>query len=94
MKRLKLLSEFFIAIADDHRISIAHIGLYAALLQYWQEHNYENPVRLYSHEIMRIAKISASTTFYKNIKELNDFGYLKYKPSYNRYKRSRITLRL
>ncbi len=90
MYQLKLLSDFFNAISDDPRISITHIGIYAALLQYWSEHSFENPIRVFSYEIMRLAKISASTTFHKAIRELSDYGYIKYSPSYNRKRGSKI----
>ncbi|WP_423147788.1 hypothetical protein [Rubrolithibacter danxiaensis] len=92
MAALKPLSDFFSAIAKDPRISITHIGIYAALLQYWQEHDFENPVYAFSHEIMRIAKISASTTYHKCIRDLSDFGYIKYVPSFKRNQGSRLYL--
>lgn len=82
MSPFKPLSDFFSAITNDTRISITHIGIYAALLQYWKEHHYENPFHAFSYEIMKIAKISASTTYHKNIKELSDYGYIRYLPSY------------
>lgn len=56
MEQLKPLSEFFVAIANDPRINITHIGIYAALLELWKKHNYHNPVHAYSYEIMRLAK--------------------------------------
>ena len=90
MEPLEPLSDFFAAIKEDYRISITHIGIYAALLQYWSEHKYETPVHVFSHEIMRIAKISASATFHKAIKELSEYSYLKYDPSFNRKKGSKI----
>ena len=65
MEFLEPLSDFFSAIENDPRISITHIGIYAALLQYWKEHNYENPVQVFSYEIMCIAKISAAQPFIK-----------------------------
>lgn len=90
MELLKPLSDFFSAIATDPRISITHIGIYAALLQYWSEHHFENPVHVFSYDIMRIAKISASTTFHKAIRELNEYGYIKYEPSFKRTKGSKV----
>src|SRR3546814_20492296 len=57
-------------------------------LQYWQEHEYQNPMQVFSYEIMRIAKISASTTYHKSIKDLSDFGHIKYEPSFKRNQRS------
>jgi hypothetical protein len=86
----KPLSDFFSAIETDPRISITHIGIYAALLQYWSEHHFENPVHVFSYDIMRIAKVSASTTFHKTIRELSEYGYIKYEPSFKRNKGSKV----
>ena len=90
MEALKPLSNFFSAIENDCRISITHIGIYAALLQYWSEHHFENPVHVFSYDIMRIAKISASTTFHKAIRELSEYGYIKYEPSFKRNRGSKV----
>ena len=90
MDQLKSLSDFFNAIAGDPRISITHIGIYAALLQYWSQHNFENPLKAYSHQIMQLAKISASTTYHKSIRELSEYGYIKYEPSYKRNQGSKV----
>lgn len=92
MSTLKPLADFFEAIAHDPRISITHIGIYAALLQYWQGHNCQNPICAFSYEIMRLAKISGSATYHKIIKDLSDFGYLKYEPSFKRNKGSKVHL--
>ncbi len=90
MDQLNPLSDFFNAIAGDPRISISHIGIYAALLQYWKQHNFENPIQVFSHEIMQIAKISASTTYHKIIKDLSSYGYIRYEPSYKRNQGSKV----
>ena len=90
MEFLEPLCDFFSAIENDPRISITHIGIYAALLQYWKEHDCRNPVQAFSYEIMCIAKISASTTFHKAIRELSEYGYLVYCPSFNRKRGSKI----
>jgi len=90
MEALKPLSDFFLAIEDDCRISITHIGIYAALLQYWKEHQYANPFQVFSYEIMEKAKISASTTYHKCIRDLSDYGYIRYIPSYKRNQGSKV----
>jgi len=90
MDQLKPLSDFFNAISGDPRISITHIGIYAALLQYWSEHYLENPIHVFSHEIMRIAKISASSTYHKSIRDLSNYGYIRYEPSYKRNRGSKV----
>lgn len=90
MEQFQPLSNFFTAIAEDPRIGITHIGLYAAVLQYWQQHGFASPVQVFSYELMQTAKISAGGTFYKTMRELHEYGYLKYQPSFNHNKGSRI----
>lgn len=90
METLKPLTDFFTAIEHDGRISITHIGIYAALLQYRKDHGFVNPIQVYSYEIMQLAKLSAATTYRKCIKELSAYGYIRYVPSFNRKQASRI----
>lgn len=90
MEALEQLSKFFEAIKKDPRISITHIGIYASLLQYWKEHNYENPIQVFSYDIMRIAKISGSATYHKCVKCLHAGGYIRYEPSFKRNRGSKI----
>jgi len=85
METLKPLSDFFSAVEKDYRISITHIGIYAALLHYRQMQGFPNPVTAFSHDIMSIAKISAPATYHKCIKELNEYGYIRYVPSFKRF---------
>lgn len=93
MNQLGHLHYFFKAISCDQRISPIHIGIYAAVLHYWQEHECVNPIQAFSYEIMGIAKISAHATYHKSIKDLNEFGYLRYEPSFKRTQGSKIYLR-
>ena len=90
METLKPLSDFFSAIEKDCRVGITHIAIYSALLQYRQEQGPANPVTAFSYDIMRIAKVSAAATYYKCIKELDEYGYIKYVPSFKRNRGSRI----
>jgi hypothetical protein len=92
MENIKPLADFFRAIEKDVRISITHIGIYAALLQYWQVHDCENPVLAYSYEMMKVAKISAPATWHKCIRDLHAFGYIRYEPSFKRNQRSKVYL--
>ena len=92
MEPLGPLAVFFKGIDRDNRISITHIGLFAVLLQYWQQHECHNPIEAFSYEIMPLAKISSSTTYHKCLRDLHHYGYLRYEPSFKRYRRSRIFL--
>ena len=92
MSELKPLSEFFSAIAHDPYIGTTHISLYMGLLNYWNEHGCKNPISVFRHELMELCKISGYATYHKCIKELSDYGYIKYMPSYNRNRRSLVYL--
>lgn len=90
METLKPLSDFFLAIEKDFRISSTHIAIYAALLQYRVGKGFINPIEVFRHEITPLAKISSAYTYHKCIKDLNDYGYLSYEPSVKKTKGSRI----
>ena len=92
MLEITFLSKFFDSIEDDPRINARHICIYAVLLKKWKEQRFANPVSFYGHEIMISAKISGSATYYKCIKELSDYGYIKYIPSFNHFFKSSIFL--
>ena len=90
MDQAKPLSDFFTAIENDGRISITHIGVYAALLQYRIDKGFANPIHAFGKEIMRIAKISAPFTYHRCVKELSEYGYINYIPSFKRNQGSKI----
>lgn len=90
MKTLQPLSDFFKAIEKDYRISVTHIGIYAALLQFRTDKGFVNPIEAYRHEIMKIAKITGPVTYHKCMRELNEYGYISYLPKRNRNQRSTI----
>jgi hypothetical protein len=90
MEALKPLSDFFTAIENDYRISITHVGVYVALLQFRVGKGFINPILAYRHEIMNIAKISSPKTYYKCMRELSEYGYIKYEPTCKRNQGSKI----
>ena len=92
METFKPLSGFFEASKRDGRITISHIGLYAVLLQAWQDQDFQNPVMAFSHEIMKLAKMSARATYFKCLNDLNDRGYIRYERSFKRNQRSKLYL--
>lgn len=92
MESIPELKVFFQAIREDSRISPTHISLFMAIIQMWTKSNYQNPIRVFSRDLMELAKISGAATFFKRIRELNDFGYIKYQPSYNHFCKSLVYL--
>lgn len=90
MDNLKPLSDFFSAIEKDFRISTTHIAIYAALLQCRAGKGYINPIQVYRQEVTYIAKISSPYTYHKCIRELSNYGYLIYVPSFKKTSGSKI----
>jgi len=92
MSEQVLLVDFFKAIEEDPRVNSRHVSLYVSLFQFWLNKENKNHLELFSKEVMGLCKISASSTYHKTIRELHDFGYIDYDPSFNHNKRSCICL--
>lgn len=92
MNYIKHLAGFFDRVAADERLNPTHISMYVSLFQFWNASRFKNPISISRGELMRVSKISAKATYHKCMKDLNDFGYLKYKPSFNPFKGSLVYL--
>lgn len=92
MNYIKHLSGFFEQVSKDDRLNPTHISLYVSLFQFWNASRFHNPISISRSEVMRVSKIASKATYHKCIKELNEFGYLEYKPSYNPFKGSLVYL--
>ena len=92
MGEVKELTSFFSAIREDHRIGTSHVSLYMAIFHFYNLNQSRNPVDITRASVMRVAKISGSATYHKCIKDLVEFGYISYKPSYNPVINSQVSL--
>jgi hypothetical protein len=84
---------FYEAIIEDPRITPIHISMYMAILCAYLLHAGENPVQIDRDILMLHAKISGRSTYYKSLRELQEFGYIKYIPSFNYYLGSLVYLK-
>ncbi|MBN8837146.1 MAG: hypothetical protein J0I09_07805 [Sphingobacteriia bacterium] len=82
MSGLSILNEFCLAASTDTRITHLHICVYMALFQYWHLNGFQNPVQVSRRQIMLAAKVKR-TTYHKCIKDLHNYGYIEYLPSYH-----------
>ena len=80
---MKELTSFYSAIKSDPRIGTTHISLYMALFQFYNLNRMENPIQITRTGVMEVAKISGLATYHKCMKDLVEFGYIQYLPSYN-----------
>ena len=92
MNYIRHLTGFFDKIQNDEQLNPTHISLYLALFQFWNLNLFRNPISISRNEMMKLSKISAYGTYHKCIKELHQFGYIEYLPSFNPYKGSLVHL--
>ena len=76
-----LITDFLTDAKEDVRISPVHISLYLSLV-YCLREQMVNPVYIFSRQLMPLAKISGVATYHRTIRELHEYGYIRYVPSY------------
>jgi hypothetical protein len=90
MNYIKHLTGFFDRIVPDERLNPTHISLYLSLFQYWNINRFQNPISICREEVMKVSKIASKATYHKCMRELNNYGYVQYMPSYNPFKGSLV----
>jgi hypothetical protein len=86
------LNEAFERFNNDIRIKQGHITLYLAFFQKWNREFFKKTLTVNRELIMERAKIRSKTTYHNYLRDLNDWGYLQYFPSYHPARGSRIKL--
>lgn len=76
---------FIESVKEDSRINSTHISLYVSLVHQWMAKGKINPLAVYRQDIMSLCKISGTATYHKSIRELHEYGYIKYVPSFNHF---------
>jgi len=74
------VADFYDAVKSDLRINVYHISLYLTLVQMRNLSGWQNPITIYRGQVMRLGRMSRRT-FNKCMKDLTQFGYLKYEAS-------------
>ena len=92
MNYIKHLTGFFDKVTRDDNLNPTHISLYVSLFQFWNVQRFKNPISISRDEVMRVSKICSKATYHKCMKDLHNFSYINYDPSFNPYRGSLITL--
>lgn len=74
----------------DSRTLATHISLLTALFVCWQQSGFENPFAITRKKLMAFSGIASIATYHKCIRELDEFGYIRYQPSYHPLKGSLV----
>ena len=89
---IKHLENVFAKISLDDRLSTVHLGLYYSLFHQWNLAKFQNPISICRSELMKTSKVGSANTYTRCLRELNDWGYIDYKPSNNPCRGSLVNL--
>ncbi|MDC0008298.1 hypothetical protein OAE12_01160 [bacterium] len=86
------LNAVFERFNNDDRIKQGHITLYLAFFQKWNREYFKKTLTINRAAIIKRAKFKSKTTYHNYLKDLSDWGYLDYFPSFNPARGSRVRL--
>lgn len=82
-KNKDILQAFFAIADNDVRLSATHLGVYFVLYKLWLVQGCKDFVQITRKRVMKQAKIRSTATYHRIVKELVEFGYIDYLPSYH-----------
>ena len=91
MNYLRHLNGFFERLTVDKRLSSYHISLYLALFRQWNACRFSERFAISRAEMMDLARIGSANTYARCMKELTDWGYIRYKASSNLHRGSEVS---
>lgn len=83
---------FMDKLTTDERLTPHHVSLYITLFQFWNLNHFRNPISISRDEVMHISKIGSVNTYVKCLKELHTWNYIRYEPSFNPQRGSKVHL--
>lgn len=92
MNYIKHLNAVFQKFYADKRLNTTHVSLYMALFQFWNLNRFREEFYIDRQEVMELSKIGSTATYHRCLKHMDSWNYLKYFPSHNPYKGSKIKL--
>jgi hypothetical protein len=91
MNYIKHLNGFFQRLEVDEKITSHHISLYMALFRLWNMNRFREQFEVNRQELMGLSRIGSPHTYARCMKQLNDWRYIKYSPSSNRFSVSKVS---
>lgn len=85
-----MINTFIKNAEKDPRLSPSHISVFIALIFQWERTGQVKKFRVFSYDVMPMAKVSSRSTYFKCVGDLNDAGYLRYQPSKYKHEASSI----
>ena len=86
------LMEFLAIYEKDRRLNVWHLALLIAVLRCAYRQRERLVIRVSRSRIMDMSHVNTLPTYHNYFKELQDMGYIRYRPSYHPGYRSEIEL--
>jgi len=77
------LNSFFLKLSHDKRLNATHVSMYVVLFYQWNNARFSDEFYINRNEIMSLSRIGSKGTYHKCLKDLHEWQYLEYLPSYN-----------
>ena len=91
MNYIKHLRGFFEILESDDRMTAHHISLYMALFNLWNMNRFREQFEVNRIDLMGMSRIGSRNTYSRCMKQLHDWGYIRYNPGANRYQVSKVS---
>lgn len=87
-----ILGNYFERVTKESRFYPTHISLLMALFFYSDSEAPEKSFWVSRPKLMHFSRVRSIATYHKNIRDLVDYGYIEYIPSWHPLKGSRVRL--
>jgi len=84
--------EYLDNVCNDPRLNVWHFSLLLAIVRLAYRQNESKIIRVSRSKLMAMSHINTTPTYHKYFKELQNYGYIKYTPSYHPGYRSIVEL--
>ena len=83
IKQLAAFASLLKRIEKDSRLLPTHLSLFTGLFVSWQQSGFTSPFSVTRKTLMAFSKVASIATYHKCIRELDEYGYIRYQPSYH-----------
>ena len=80
---LNIFRGFIESLVSDERVTVWQMGMVLGMVQLANGNKIEDPISISRKKVMLLSHINNLMTYHRCIKDLQDFGYIKYYPSYH-----------
>lgn len=88
----KHIMDYLSIYIDDPKLNVWHLSILTAILGLGYRQGERKRIKVSRSKIMELSHVNTLPTYHKYFKQLQDLGYIKYKPSYHPGYKSEVRL--